>query len=310
MNTTAVERTRAEAVRARLYSSRGGQLFASVLRPRALVLVYHRVAEPIRDPAGQAVTPRNFAAHLSLLRRHYDVSDAATLVGELQGRRLRHGSVTVTFDDGYADVLHAAVPAAAAEGVPLHLFVSVGPVVSGQPFWWDRLAAAIEPNARGYEDWHARLRRLPQEAREAELERILEGQPAGDVGDLGRPMTPDELKTFAITKGMSVGAHTFSHPSLAALVEAEQRRELALSREALEQLTGGQVDLVAYPFGKEGDVSATTRALAAATGYVAAFTSVALPVVRRSDSYAIPRLAVHDWNQDEFARRLQAIFGF
>ena len=60
MNTTAVERMRRSAtaaVRARFYASRRARLLAARVRPRALVLVYHRIAHSNVDPFGQAVAP-------------------------------------------------------------------------------------------------------------------------------------------------------------------------------------------------------------------------------------------------------------
>jgi peptidoglycan/xylan/chitin deacetylase (PgdA/CDA1 family) len=268
------------------------------------VLVYHRVASPAVDPFGQAVSSENFVAHLRVLRRRYAVSDVATMTDELRSGALRDGTVVVTFDDGYADVLHAAAPAAAAEAVPLHLFVTVEPVLSQQKFWWDRLAATT-PHAE-----HTRFKQLPATEREAALDDFLGRFPPRGSDDFGRPMTPEELRTFAELPGTAVGAHTLSHPSLASLPEDEQRRELTESRTLLAELTGRSVDTVAYPFGKEDDVDATTRVLAAEAGYTAGFTSIALPVTRHSDPHGIPRLAVHDWDGEDFAHRLKAIFGF
>jgi peptidoglycan/xylan/chitin deacetylase (PgdA/CDA1 family) len=300
MNTTVVEGTRRRAqaaVRARLYSSRVGQMVAAKIRPLALGLVYHRVDEPKVDPWGQAVSRRNFAAHMSILRRRYEIVDVASLVADVQARRVRHGTVVVTFDDGYADVLHNAAPLAAAENVPVRLFVTVAPVLAAEHFWWDAVA---EPAL------HARLKRLAPDKRAAELAMATAEVPA----DRGRPLTVDELKTFAAMPGMSIGGHTLTHPSLASLAADEQRRELQESRTALEKLTAMRIDTVAYPFGKEDDVDATTRALAAEAGYIAAFTSIARPVSSSTDLYAIPRLAVHDWDGRELERRLRMLFGF
>ena len=334
MNTTAVERMRRSAtaaVRARFYASHRARLLAARVRPRALVLVYHRIAHSKVDPFGQAVAPANFARHLSMLRSRYEVIDVPALLADLHGRGLRDGTVVVTFDDGYADVLENGVPAAAAQEVPLLLFVTVAPILAGGRFWWDELAAALAVNsevrelhvdgetlsldgddarAAAYKLLHARLKRVPADARQSQLEVILHDLPEREEGDFGRPLTADELKVFAATPGLAVGAHTVSHPSLGALAEAEQRRELVESRRSLEKLIGRRVDTLAYPFGKEPDVGAETRTLAAEAGYAAAFTSVARPVTPRSDLYALPRLSVHDWTDRELAQRLHEIFGF
>jgi peptidoglycan/xylan/chitin deacetylase (PgdA/CDA1 family) len=107
------------------------------LRPRAAVLLYHRVADTPADPHGLAVSPAVFAEHLELLRRRYHVVPLPDLVERLPRRAYRDGTVAVTFDDGYADNLTAAYPIAARLGVPITVFVTVQPVLDGRPFRWD-----------------------------------------------------------------------------------------------------------------------------------------------------------------------------
>ena len=45
--------------------------------------------------------------------------------------------MAISFDDGYADNLTAAVPIAARLGIHLTVFVTVQPVLDGRPFPWD-----------------------------------------------------------------------------------------------------------------------------------------------------------------------------
>jgi peptidoglycan/xylan/chitin deacetylase (PgdA/CDA1 family) len=48
-------------------------------------------------------------------------------------------SVVVTFDDGYADNLHNALPLLQAADVPATVFVTAGHVGKTQAFWWEEL---------------------------------------------------------------------------------------------------------------------------------------------------------------------------
>jgi hypothetical protein len=66
---------------------------------------------------------------------------------------------------------------------------------------------------------------------------------------------------------------------------------------------------MAYPFGKEGDVSAATRAESRSAGFDAAFTTMPFAVGDRADPFAIPRLTVHEWTADVFTRKLEALVG-
>jgi peptidoglycan/xylan/chitin deacetylase (PgdA/CDA1 family) len=69
--------------------------------------------------------------------------------------------------------------------------------------------------------------------------------------------------------GMTIGSHTVSHPKLAALGPERQRRELADSKAALEDLLGEQVGHLCYPYGSF-DLDAVRAA--AETGYLSATT--------------------------------------
>jgi peptidoglycan/xylan/chitin deacetylase (PgdA/CDA1 family) len=302
------------AVRARLYSTKSARTFLGGVWPRALVLAYHRLGEPEFDPFGQAVAPGTFARHLEVLQSNYRVRSLDELLRELRERRVEDGTAVVTFDDGYADVLLAGAPIAAEREVPLHLFVPVQPILEGSRFWWDRLAAALLTEGAGRAEkcrtLQPELKRLPAEERARRLDELLGERGQDEAADLGRAMTPEELLTFTSMPRMSIGAHTLSHPVLGILPAEEQRRELAESRSALQELTGKEVDTVAYPYGKPADLNRDTAHLAAEAGYEAGFTTVAQPLTPRSDRFLLPRLTVHDWPEESFRERLRTIFGY
>jgi len=110
-----------------------------VARPRAVILVYHRVAEPECDPFSLAVTPQHFAEHLRVVRDRYVPVRLRELVTAAKSGRVPHRAVAVTFDDGYADNHHAAKPLLEIEEVPATVFVVASAIDSREEFWWDRL---------------------------------------------------------------------------------------------------------------------------------------------------------------------------
>ena len=270
--------------------------------PRAVVLVYHRVAETRDDPYGQAVRPETFVRHLEALAREHPVVPLSELVEGLPRRRFEDGTVAVTFDDGYEDNLSQALPIAAQmrNRLPLTVFVTVEPVLDGCRFWWDEIAG-VEPGLRTR--LHARLKGLPGRERRGRLSAMTSTW----CSDSGRPMTPDELRDLASRPGVEIGAHTLSHPSLALLPAVEQKRELAEARTRLEELIVRPVTLLAYPFGKPGDVSDETLRLARSAGYRAAFTTVPRRLVPSSPLFALPRLTVHEWPAETLGRRLREL---
>ena len=93
------------------------------LRDLPMILMYHGVAEVDQDPNRLCVTPERFAGQLAWLERHglRGVS-IRTLVDAMRACRHR-GLVGITFDDGYASVLDAALPRLRRHGFGATAFI-------------------------------------------------------------------------------------------------------------------------------------------------------------------------------------------
>jgi glycosyltransferase involved in cell wall biosynthesis/peptidoglycan/xylan/chitin deacetylase (PgdA/CDA1 family) len=106
---------------------------------QALVLLFHRVADLSTDPWGLAVPPERFARQLDvLLEEHFQFVPLHELVrarGTGRGGRL----AAVSFDDGYADVLDAGLPALEERSIPSTLFLVSGTIGHTREMWWDEL---------------------------------------------------------------------------------------------------------------------------------------------------------------------------
>ncbi|MBC6609121.1 polysaccharide deacetylase family protein [Hymenobacter sp. BT188] len=107
--------------------------------PKALVLMYHRIAAPPVDVWDLAVTPARFAEHLQVLRSSAKVLSTAELLARVQTRTLEGHSVAITFDDGYEDNFTAARPLLERVHLPATFFVVANTLGQGQGFWWDEL---------------------------------------------------------------------------------------------------------------------------------------------------------------------------
>src|SRR5918996_651722 len=59
----------------------------------------------------------------------------------------------------------------------------------------------------------------------------------------------DERRAHAAAPGVEIGSHSVRHDNLAALSRDEAERDLARSKQELEEITGTPVDVAAYPFG-------------------------------------------------------------
>lgn len=296
-------------------------------RHRPAILLYHRVAAIEHDPWDLAVPPALFAEQMDALARSRRVVPLERMAEAVERRRAPANWVAITFDDGYADLLHEALPAMQRSGCPATLFATTG-VLDGGGFWWDRLSEAIfrpqrlprsldlgkgerrfvweEPPAgpdrhQLHLDLWRRLRALAPEMREQELSRIEGWAGIAPARERDRALTRAELRRLAESGLFSIGAHSISHPSLPQLSRAEKAAEIAGSRRDCEEILGHQVSSFAYPF---GDMDEQSREEVRRAGFRFACSTVPEPVRPTSSRFALPRISVGAWHGDELLRRL------
>jgi peptidoglycan/xylan/chitin deacetylase (PgdA/CDA1 family) len=97
--------------------------------------MYHRVAECDLDPWNLCVSPQRFGEQLEALKREFRVLP----LQELARANADEKAVAITFDDGYADNLHAAAPVLEQHGAPACFFLTSGALDMAHEFWWDEL---------------------------------------------------------------------------------------------------------------------------------------------------------------------------
>lgn len=297
-----------------------------------MILLYHSIASAPENP--YTVTPQNFAAQMEVVARDFTPVGLSALDQAWSEGRLPARAVVVTFDDGYANNLHAAAPVLTRLGIPATVFVSTGFVGAAGEYWWDELPRLILAGLRRGHDASA----LPGAARApdgaapalraelawAELVRLdpeaigdrMEGvrRWAGDTTraparETHRPLDRGELTALAAQPGIEIGSHTRRHPLLAAQPEVVQREELAGSRADLEAWLGQEVTSFAYPFGDPGaDYDATTVALVGHAGYRCAVSTIPRPAGPDSPRLELPRCFVSDQPASEFASWLSTRF--
>jgi peptidoglycan/xylan/chitin deacetylase (PgdA/CDA1 family) len=104
-----------------------------------MILLYHRVADLEHDPQLLAVSPKNFSEHMRILSDSHWIFPVSleAKVNLIKGQHFIHHAIAVTFDDGYADNLHNALPRLEACLVPATFFITVGPIITEQRFYWD-----------------------------------------------------------------------------------------------------------------------------------------------------------------------------
>ena len=108
-----------------------------------MILVYHRVAEANVDPWALGVSPAHFAQQLQVLNTIANPVSLRDLINAKADGDLPPRPVCITFDDGYADNLHAAKPALEKYRVPGTVFVTPGYLDVPEDLWWDELAKLV-----------------------------------------------------------------------------------------------------------------------------------------------------------------------
>jgi peptidoglycan/xylan/chitin deacetylase (PgdA/CDA1 family) len=105
--------------------------------PGGVSLIYHRIAQPLADPWNMSVSPERFAMHMEILRRFAVPCTFGEFADRLSAK-IPEPSISVTFDDGYADN-RLALPILEAHDVPATIFVISGSVGNPSAFWWELL---------------------------------------------------------------------------------------------------------------------------------------------------------------------------
>ncbi len=326
-----------KAARCLLYYQWPFREITTRLRPRAGVLLYHRVGESLIDHYGLYVSPANFEEHLKVLQRNYHVMAMPEFLDRFPHRRYPDQTVIVTFDDGYLDNFTTAYPIAARLDIPVTVFVVAGAIHNPSLFWWDELEqlllkpdqppSSLELEVEGkqhslapattekqrrenYSQTYELLKHLPGAAERRQHMEALRTwaltAPAGENFEQCRPMTLTELKEFASLPGVNIGAHTNTHTTLKILSVEEQVEEFAEGKRILEDWLGQPIRAMAYPF---GDGNKSSYQAAAQAGYEAAFTTVPIPVIPSASPFSLPRLNIHDWSGRAFEKRLHDFFG-
>jgi len=120
-------------------------------------------------------------------------------------------------------------------------------------------------------------------------------------------MVSEELKQL-VSAGMTIGAHTVTHPILPLLDKEAAYQEIAQARTMLTAVLGVEVWAFAYPFGDPQSVSEEVVGTAEQAGYKAAFLNYGGGLGCNLPRYALPR--IHVTNQMRLAEFEAHVSGF
>jgi len=250
---------------------------------------------------GNLVSLEGFQRQLRFLKTHYRIIEPEDYRAWIkQGKAVPDRAVLVTCDDGLLNTLTEMFPVLQAEDLRCLFFITgascrddpgmlwyeelyhllraqtsgtnlklptKGQEITGtadssfRKKWWDAVVWASGLDASARAEWMGVQRGKSNLAPSARSERRW------------RLLNSCELVQMA-RAGMSIGAHTLSHPVLSRCSEEEARREIAESKIELERALGCPVWALAYPFGNLDTVGEREVRMARDAGFECAFLNV------------------------------------
>jgi peptidoglycan/xylan/chitin deacetylase (PgdA/CDA1 family) len=263
-------------------------------RARLSIFIFHRVLDepdPLFDSAIE--TSLEFEEILLWLKAWFNVTPLEEAVHGLSGGCLPARAASITFDDGYSDNYHNALPILQRHDLHATFFIATG-FLDGGRMWNDTIIESIRRSPLATIDARSigltkmnigtnsekkaaiqytipKLKHLEINSRNKAVETFSEL--AGAQLPNGLMLSSQELRELHAA-GMGIGAHTVSHPILARTDDLVARSEIADSRAVLERLTGDSINLFAYPNGKlDSDYNGTHVSILKELGFSAAVTT-------------------------------------
>lgn len=256
------------------------------------ILMYHRVVDPQSIPyplqPGMYVRPSTFHEHMHYLARHAHVLSLDELLDFFsRGAPPPKKSVVITFDDGWLDNFHHALPILDELGLPATVFLPTAFVGTTQLFWTDKLAWSLR-HIRTSPNCHTAVARIRDDeeltwSMQGHLCQLLEAEPSAFaqlidpiitwfksrsrderhaavslVERLCREFSTehtervfinwDEAKIMAASR-ITFGSHTHSHENVAEHSSELLRHDLELSLQTLRSQQLPLSPVVCYPGG-------------------------------------------------------------
>jgi peptidoglycan/xylan/chitin deacetylase (PgdA/CDA1 family) len=277
------------------------------------ILTYHRIAYPglLHNPYYDSVisaTPDSFRSQMMYLQQRFSIIglDDAIALRDVSRQTTGKPLILITFDDGYRDNFHTALPILQDLYIPATFFIATGFLQYPRLPWWDHVAHLIKHT----QSPSVCLKRYPNDespimmklgsassaqTRTRVIASIIEILLNNEISDEHwfldqlqqqtkvsinvEALTPKlfmsvaELRQLA-DAGMTIGAHSHSHSPLGQLPHAAQWYELQESKRVLENTLGREVVAVAYPFGWPSTFTPQTIQVAKDIGYQLGFSSV------------------------------------
>lgn len=268
-------------------------LFRAVVRGRrlrALVLLYHNVVPddyPVRGEEALHLKLSDFQAQLDWISAEFRVLPLDRLDPMSNGE---HPTLSITFDDAYRGALELAIPELLARNLPCTIFVAPG-ILGSSGVWWDVFSRHLHsPGDFGtFRDLALTRSSGVHDLVEKEATRL--GLEPGSLGRFEGIASLEILRACADHPLVSLAAHSWSHPNLAACRSQRLAAELDRPGPWLRKHGLTMRPWIAYPYGLS---SPSVREAAVRRGYVWGFAASGgwIRAGDPVDRLCLPRLSI------------------
>ncbi|NIR47292.1 polysaccharide deacetylase family protein [candidate division KSB1 bacterium] len=242
------------------------------------VLTYHRVANfedrPWLNPGLISATPDMFCEQMEFLYRNYCVVSIEQVLEAVERKALLpNRAVLITFDDAYRDFAENAWPILKRLNLATTLFVPTA--YPGHPerlFWWDKLHQVFsrmqesvseiapigsvshntpeERRRQGLKQFQGYIKNLPDDEAMKRVDELYDRIKGPKVE--AAVLDWEELRQ--LTKdGVTLGAHTRTHPALTRVGLETAREEITASQTDLKREIGTVLPIFSYPDGRHDE---------------------------------------------------------
>jgi peptidoglycan/xylan/chitin deacetylase (PgdA/CDA1 family) len=294
---------------------------------------------------GSLVDAGAFRRHLRLLKSNYNVISPEEMLAWCRGQfQLPPRAVLLTCDDGLANNLTEMLPELLQEDLRCLFFVTgVSACEAPGMLWYQELLLLLHRAPEGpfrvslgdvevagklgsHQDRRSLwwgivkdLSRTDSSRRKLILERFYEQfwpEPSRIHDDETYRQARSRMRLLSraelqqlVTAGMTIGAHTCTHPILAQQPPELARKEIAESRNQLQSALNREIWAFAYPFGEKNTVSDPVISMAQEAGFTAAFMNTGGGLGVDTPRYTIPRVHVNaDMSLAEFDAHVSGFY--
>ena len=291
-----------------------------------MILLYHRVLEVSHDPQMLCVTPEQFGDHMRYLKKAFNVISLNACQMSMRQGVVPDNAVVITFDDGYWDNFHNAVPILTKYEIPATIFVTTDYIGTKREFWWDDLERIFlmskfpsgslvctvgekelrfnvndDQRKQVYEAFHSIMIQLNRDGREQVLKQLYTWAHVSEQGRREyRACAQSDLEGVKDSPFIDIGCHTCSHSRLSALTKDEQAYEIRESCTVLERIMGKRRMSFSYPFGTRSDYTSETVNLVHDYPFSCAVSNYPQMISNATPLFQLPRFIVRNWPIAQF----------